>query len=188
MTSSLPPSALVQVSTPHGPFTIIHNAQAVLASGWTGEAADLMSLIHPSLRPTLGADPNGTFSDDDGAARRAVAKAAIAAVEAYYDGELSAPARVAVHQVSGPFRMRAWEALREVQPGKPVTYTELATASGKASAVRAAAGACASNAAALFVPCHRVLRSDGSLGGFRYGAAIKQSLLDAEAGALPSPQ
>ena len=47
--------------------------------------------------------------------------------------------------------------------------------------VRAAASSCARNAAALFVPCHRVLRSDGTLGGFRYGLEIKQSLLNREA-------
>jgi methylated-DNA-[protein]-cysteine S-methyltransferase len=47
--------------------------------------------------------------------------------------------------------------------------------------VRAAAGACAANAAALFVPCHRVVRTDGGLGGFRYGVALKQRLLEREA-------
>ena len=59
-----------------------------------------------------------------------------------------------------------------------MTYTEYAELSGNAKAVRAAASACAFNAAALFVPCHRVIRTDGTLGGFRWGLGIKESLLD----------
>jgi methylated-DNA-[protein]-cysteine S-methyltransferase len=62
-----------------------------------------------------------------------------------------------------------------------VSYTELAAKAGRPEAVRAAASACARNAAALFVPCHRVLRSDGSLGGFRWGTTVKRWLLEHEA-------
>ena len=62
----------------------------------------------------------------------------------------------------------------------PVTYTEFAALAGRPAAVRAAAQACARNAAALFVPCHRVLRTDGSLGGFRWGLPVKRWLLDHE--------
>lgn len=60
------------------------------------------------------------------------------------------------------------------------SYTELAAKAGRPRAVRAAAAACARNPAALFVPCHRVLRSDGSLGGFRWGLPAKRWLLDYE--------
>jgi methylated-DNA-[protein]-cysteine S-methyltransferase len=85
-----------------------------------------------------------------------------------------------VRQRSGPYREHAWEVLRGVPAGDPVTYTEYADRTGRPAAVRAAAGACARNAAALFVPCHRVLRSDGTLGGFRYGLPVKESLLARE--------
>ncbi|MDN5746930.1 MAG: tryptophan 2,3-dioxygenase family protein, partial [Pseudonocardia sp.] len=71
----------------------------------------------------------------------------------------------------------AWDVLRTVPAGAPVTYTEYAAKSGRPAAVRAAASACARNAAALFVPCHRVLRSDGTLGGFRWGVDVKRKLL-----------
>lgn len=108
------------------------------------------------------------------------AAAARAALAAYYAGDIAAPGRVAVVQASGPFREHAWDVLRGVAPGEIVTYTEYAERTGRPKAVRAAASACAMNAAALFVPCHRVLRSDGSLGGFRYGLAVKQSLLARE--------
>lgn len=153
------------VSTPDGPFTIIADAEHVLASGWTADDDALTALIHPQLR--AGADSSHTE----------VLEQAKAAVLAYYDGDFAAAAAVPVRQKSGPYRELAWEVLRRVEPGHPVTYTEYARRTDKPSAVRAAAGACAQNAAALFVPCHRIIRSDGSLGGFRYGLDIKNSLL-----------
>ncbi|MFN3925139.1 MAG: methylated-DNA--[protein]-cysteine S-methyltransferase, partial [Pseudarthrobacter sp.] len=77
---------------------------------------------------------------------------------------------------------RTGDVLRLVQPGQPVTYARYAELAGNPRAVRAAASACAFNAAALFVPCHRVIRTDGSLGGFRWGLPVKRSLLAREAG------
>jgi len=70
--------------------------------------------------------------------------------------------------------------LRSVAPGEPVTYTELAAMAGRPDAARAAASACARNACGLFVPCHRVVRTGGGLGGYRYGLGVKQWLLDHE--------
>ncbi len=160
------------VATPDGPFTVVVSDGVVLASGWTDEVPALVALIHPSLRPA-GVEP--VAADDPRAA------VATAAVVAYYAGDTEAIAAVPVRQVSGPFRSHAWDTLRTVAPGHPVTYAEYAALSGRPRAVRAAGSACALNAAALFVPCHRVLRTDGSLGGFRYGLAVKQSLLDREA-------
>ena len=101
-------------------------------------------------------------------------------MDEFYAGNPGPAMGVPVVQKSGPFRGHAWDILRTVAPGHPVTYTEYAALSGNAKAVRAAASACAFNAAALFVPCHRVIRTDGSLGGFRWGLAIKESLLDRE--------
>jgi methylated-DNA-[protein]-cysteine S-methyltransferase len=79
----------------------------------------------------------------------------------------------------------AWDALRAVPAGCPVTYRELAVRCGRAGAARAAGSACQRNAAALFVPCHRVVRGDGGLGGFRWGLAVKRWLLDHEAASRP---
>jgi methylated-DNA-[protein]-cysteine S-methyltransferase len=67
--------------------------------------------------------------------------------------------------------------LRDVPAGAPVSYAEYARRSGRPAAIRAAASACARNAAALFVPCHRVLRTDKTLGGFRYGLDVKRWLI-----------
>lgn len=79
------------------------------------------------------------------------------------------------------FQQTVWQALRRVPVGTTVTYTELAEAIGLAStSVRAVAGACAANAIAVAVPCHRVVRADGSLSGYRWGVERKRVLLARE--------
>ncbi|RIJ78982.1 methylated-DNA--[protein]-cysteine S-methyltransferase [Nakamurella silvestris] len=157
------------VRTPAGPFTVITrtDGEAVLASGWTDETGLLLPVIHPSLRPRMLQRSEITDRITD-------------VVSAYHEGDIASINDVAVEQLSGPFLMHAWEVLRQVPPGGPVTYTEYAQLSGRPVAVRAAASACARNAAALFVPCHRVLRLDGSLGGFRWGLPVKQWLINHE--------
>jgi methylated-DNA-[protein]-cysteine S-methyltransferase len=85
-----------------------------------------------------------------------------------------------VRQRSGEFIERAWAVLRSIPAGAPISYTEYAAKAGRPDAVRAAAAACARNAAALFVPCHRVRRGDGTLGGFRWGLPVKRWLVDHE--------
>jgi len=158
---------LLTMSTPDGPFTIIAREGTVLASGWTAVPGELTGQIHPDLLP--------------GEYEAVTELAGISdAVEEFYAGNPAAAMEVPVLQKSGPFRNHAWEMLRTVLPGHPVTYTEYAELSGNAKAVRAAASACAFNAAALFVPCHRVVRTDGTLGGFRWGLAVKESLLARE--------
>lgn len=162
---------LSAVDTPLGPFTlVVDHDGSVLASGWTGDSSELLARISPRPRD----DPR--WLRDLGPATRAV--------RAYHDGDLSAPAAVAVHlPVSSGFVATAQQALREVAPGRPITYTELAARAGRRTAARAAAQACARNPAALFVPCHRVVRTDGSLGGFRWGLQVKRALLAHEAAA-----
>lgn len=78
------------------------------------------------------------------------------------------------------WQRRVWEAIRRIPRGQTRTYGELAADLGDPHAARAVARACASNRLALAVPCHRVTRSDGTLGGYRWGAAAKQALLEAE--------
>lgn len=80
-----------------------------------------------------------------------------------------------------PFQLAVWRALREIPAGSTCSYAELATRLGRPSAARAVAGACAANAVAVLVPCHRVVRADGSLSGYRWGVARKQALLATEA-------
>ena len=160
------------LDTPAGRFTAVLDADgAVLASGWTADVGALLPLVHPALRPAAV-----EHVDDLGAVGDAVSR--------YHAGELSAVGAVPVRQRSGAFLEHAWEVLRAVPPGGPVTYTEYAAKAGRPAAVRAAASACARNAAALFVPCHRVLRTDGTLGGFRWGVDVKRWLLEHETTAV----
>lgn len=78
------------------------------------------------------------------------------------------------------FQQRVWGALRRIPPGETVTYAELAKRIGDPKAVRAVAGACAANSLAVLIPCHRVIRTDGSLSGYRWGVERKRDLLARE--------
>ena len=80
------------------------------------------------------------------------------------------------------FQQRVWSALREIPAGSTASYGELAERIGKPSAARAVAQACAANKIAVVIPCHRVVRGDGGLGGYRWGVERKRVLLDREAG------
>ncbi len=82
------------------------------------------------------------------------------------------------------FQRRVWQTLRAIPAGRTLSYGELATAIGQPSAVRAVAQACANNPVALAVPCHRVVRGNGELAGYRWGVARKAELLRRESGAL----
>jgi AraC family transcriptional regulator, regulatory protein of adaptative response / methylated-DNA-[protein]-cysteine methyltransferase len=78
------------------------------------------------------------------------------------------------------FQQRVWNALREIPAGKTVTYTDIAQRIGAPKSVRAVAGACAANHIAVAIPCHRVVRTDGSLSGYYWGVERKRALLDKE--------
>jgi methylated-DNA-[protein]-cysteine S-methyltransferase len=99
------------------------------------------------------------------------------AVTAYFDGELRALDDLPVSQPGGDFHQAAWKIMREVAPGETITYAELAARAGNPKAVRAAGSACARNLIAPIVPCHRILRTGGALGGYYYGLPAKDWLL-----------
>ncbi|MGV8922836.1 MAG: bifunctional DNA-binding transcriptional regulator/O6-methylguanine-DNA methyltransferase Ada [Thermomonas sp.] len=75
------------------------------------------------------------------------------------------------------FQQRVWQALRGIPPGQTVSYARIAEAIGSPRSVRAVAGACAANTLAIAIPCHRVVRSDGGISGYRWGVARKRELL-----------
>jgi AraC family transcriptional regulator of adaptative response/methylated-DNA-[protein]-cysteine methyltransferase len=85
------------------------------------------------------------------------------------------------------FQRRVWNALREIAPGTTTTYGRIAARIGQPRAARAVAQACAANPIAVAIPCHRVVRSDGGLGGYRWGTARKRALLAREGPAASSP-
>lgn len=156
------------LDTPAGPLTILADPDgAVHAAGFTTDVDALHALVHPRLRrPVRVRTDLGPVTS---------------AVRCYLDGDLTAIDGVPVTQhTNGEFMAHAWHTMRQIKPGEPITYTEFAALAGRHRAVRAAAMACARNAAALFVPCHRVLRTDGGLGGYRWGLLVKTWLLDHE--------
>jgi AraC family transcriptional regulator, regulatory protein of adaptative response / methylated-DNA-[protein]-cysteine methyltransferase len=79
------------------------------------------------------------------------------------------------------FQRQVWELLRRIPPGETHSYTKVAKGSGQEKAVRAVARACATNPVALVIPCHRVIREDKTLGGYRWGLDRKKKLLEREA-------
>jgi methylated-DNA-[protein]-cysteine S-methyltransferase len=157
-----------QTATPLGPFTVLVEGDVVHASGFTTSVEQLAELAAIDVNAI---DVSGDDHD------------ALAAVRKYFDGDLAALDGVETVERPGtaPFRTAARAALRRIPAGTAATYTELAASAGNPQAVRAAGSACATNPTALFVPCHRIVRSDGKLGGFLYGIDVKQALLDHEA-------
>ncbi len=81
------------------------------------------------------------------------------------------------------FQQRVWQALREIPAGETASYTDIARRIGEPKAVRGVAQACGANKIAVAIPCHRVLRNDGALSGYRWGVERKRALLDKEASA-----
>jgi AraC family transcriptional regulator of adaptative response/methylated-DNA-[protein]-cysteine methyltransferase len=80
-----------------------------------------------------------------------------------------------------PFQQRVWQALRDIPAGATATYADIAARIGAPGSVRAVAQACGANPIAIAIPCHRVVRSDGALSGYRWGVERKRALLDREA-------
>jgi AraC family transcriptional regulator of adaptative response/methylated-DNA-[protein]-cysteine methyltransferase len=103
----------------------------------------------------------------------------IKALEDHIDGSAPRP-DVPVDLRGTAFQIRVWRFLLDVREGDVLSYAEVASGIGAPNSVRAAASACAANRIAVLVPCHRVLRSDGGLGGYRWGLERKRVLIDQE--------
>jgi methylated-DNA-[protein]-cysteine S-methyltransferase len=153
------------VTTPFGPMSLIGTEECLHAASFNADLDELRDRLAPSLRR----EP----------IRRGETTAA-RALRDYFAGDVGALDEVDVSQPGGPFHTRVWAAMRAVPAGTTVSYGELAARAGQPRAVRAAGSACARNAICLFVPCHRIVRSDGGLGGYYYGLATKQRLLEHE--------
>jgi methylated-DNA-[protein]-cysteine S-methyltransferase len=157
------------VPTPLGPFTLVTAPDGILAAGFTEDPAVLLAELPERWRERRPA-------------RRGALEPHTSAVTAYFDGELAALDALPVVQSGSDFRLAAWREMRRVRPGATVSYQELAARAGSPGAARAAGSACAYNLVPLVVPCHRVRRSDGGLGGYYYGLDAKRWLLAHESG------
>ena len=100
---------------------------------------------------------------------------------AYFAGDVDALDALAVAPQGTAFKQRVWKALREVPAGKTVSYGELAASVGAPGAARAVGTANATNPICLIIPCHRVIRTGGALGGYGFGLERKRWLLAHEA-------
>jgi methylated-DNA-[protein]-cysteine S-methyltransferase len=101
-------------------------------------------------------------------------------LDLYFSGKLDRFDLPLDYQLSSGFRLRVLHAISRIPYGQTRSYTEMATEAGNERAVRAAGTACGSNPIPLVVPCHRVLRSGGALGGYGGGLPMKQGLLELE--------
>jgi len=154
------------LDTPIGPLSLLAHDGALIGGGFTADPARLHVRMHPSLR-RLGLAP----------ARQEDLSWLVKPMRAYFDGDLTALDELTVYQPGTPSRQRLWAAMRAVAPGRTVSYAALAAQAGDPDAPRAAGAACAANLIAPVVACHRVLRTDGRLGGYYYGLDRKGWLL-----------
>ena len=134
------------------------------------------------------------IGDDEGALERDLRREYPHAVVRRNDRILTGQVRVLLEYLRGrsphpdlpidvratAFQWRVWQQLRAIPYGETRTYREVAAAIGKPTATRAVARACATNPVALLIPCHRVIRTDGSMGGYRWGIPRKEALLKQE--------
>jgi methylated-DNA-[protein]-cysteine S-methyltransferase len=144
-----------------------------------GAVARLAFVDDPAgaARPTGSAGEAGVVGERP---REPGTAAVVAALEAYFAGRIDALDEIPVASVGTPFQHAVWAALRRIQPGTTVSYAQLATAVERPRAVRAVGQANGRNPVAVIVPCHRVVRHDGTIGGYAGGLDRKRWLLDHE--------
>lgn len=133
----------------------------------------------PSLVADLRAEfPKATIAEMNGSTLRAAKtrlRAALRSVRARIAGRSGND--IDLDLSGSPFQRKVWQAIKKVRRGSTTTYAKIAKAIGRPKAVRAVASACAANKIALVIPCHRVLRTDGATGGYRWGSERKNALL-----------
>lgn len=162
------PLVAAEYDTPFGDLAVLVSPEdgAVRASGFRS-IADMALRVAPVQR-ALGWEP-GDLPDVD------------AAIEAWLAGDGALLRRVKVQQDGGPFFQAVWETMRDIPCGETLSYQELAEAAGRPRAMRAAGTACARNNITLFIPCHRVVKSGGVLGGYGSGGVeLKAAMLALE--------
>lgn len=157
------------LDTPLGPFTAIADDAVVVSAGFRATPEEQRQQLDPPrrARPLEVVEDLGPITE---------------ALRAYLAGEVAALDAIEVSQPGGAFRTAAWKAMRAVPPGETISYGELAAMAGVPGAGQAAGSACSRNRIALIVPCHRIVRTGGGLGGYYYGLDMKQRLLAHERG------
>ncbi len=101
-------------------------------------------------------------------------------IDNYFEGRLDALNLIQVKQPGAQFSQKVWRVMRAIPAGMTISYAQLAKKAGSPAAFRAAGTACGNNLIAPIIPCHRIIKSDGTLGNYGYGVAIKEKLLRLE--------
>ena len=101
-------------------------------------------------------------------------------IDNYFEGRLDALNLIQVRQPGAQFSQKVWKVMRAIPVGMTISYAQLAKKAGSPAAFRAAGTACGNNLIAPIIPCHRIIKSDGTLGNYGYGVAIKEILLRLE--------
>ena len=101
-------------------------------------------------------------------------------IDNYFEGGLDALNLIQVRQPGAQFSQKVWRVMRAIPAGMTISYAQLAKKAGSPAAFRAAGTACGNNLIAPIIPCHRIIKSDGTLGSYGYGVAIKEKLLRLE--------
>jgi methylated-DNA-[protein]-cysteine S-methyltransferase len=156
----------IHTKTPVGQFYMILDNDGVIASGFNRIEAIKkhlpVGLIGLDLKD-LGS--NHPF---------------IPLIQAYFKGDLTSLDKIPHRQSGTPFYTEVWRKMSQIRPGQTLSYLDLAKKVGRAKAVRSVGSACGKNRLCLIVPCHRVIKSDGSIGQYAYGDKIKSFLLNFE--------
>jgi methylated-DNA-[protein]-cysteine S-methyltransferase len=167
MAADAGPVLATVLDTPAGPLSLLAKADTLVAAGFTADPSSMFARLHRSVATA----PLAVARPED-------LPWLVKPVRDYFDGDLAAMDALPVYQAGTPLRLRLWQRMRDIPAGSTLTYTQLAAEVGMPpGAARAAGAACAANLIAPMVPCHRVLRTDGSLGGYYYGLPCKAWLL-----------
>lgn len=145
-----------------------------LCALWWGEGKELEELLKKRF-------PTANLTKDDESLAPLCDQ-----INRHLEGESSLP-ELKLDAWGTPFQQQVWNALLTIPPGETRTYRQVAHMIGRPNAMRAVAGACGANPVALFIPCHRVIRSDGGFAGYRWGVDRKRRLLEIETGTFKKP-
>jgi methylated-DNA-[protein]-cysteine S-methyltransferase len=166
---------IAETETPLGAVTIAVDGdrlRALCFSDYWPEVRKSLERWHGRLELSRAVDPAGVATR----------------LRRYFDGDLAATLEIRVDPSGTDFQKRVWSALRKLPAGQTASYRELARSIGHPEAVRAVGAANGSNPIWLVIPCHRVIASDGTLGGYGGGLDRKRWLLEHEGALERSPQ
>lgn len=156
----------ITTTTPDGDFHIIIDDKDVARASGFGTLQALANRLPEELRTVpINAIQNHPYEK---------------IVRSYYQGDGMALDSIPRSQSGSDFQKTVWQAISDIPYGKTISYKELAIASENPAAIRVAGTICGLNKLILLIPCHRVLKSDGSTGSYLYGSDIKDSLLQRE--------